>query len=111
MKELTKAEEMVLLTILNLKENAYGVAMRRRIKDATGSVLPYGTLYFVLDQLANKGYVTRTSGESSSERGGRPRIFYTLSFKGRKALRDAYEFHQKIWKEYPKEAWEKGTEK
>ena len=111
MKELTKAEETVLLTILNLQDNAYGVAMKRRIKESTGTVLPYGTLYFILDQLTKKGYVKKASGESSSDRGGRPRIYYTLSYKGHKALKEAYELQQKIWKEYPDKVWEKGTEK
>jgi len=51
MKELTKAEEALLLAILQLKDIAYGVAIRRHIQKNTGKALPYGTLYFILEQL------------------------------------------------------------
>jgi len=44
MKELTKAEETLLLAILRLKDNAYGVAIKQQIQKATGKSLPYGTL-------------------------------------------------------------------
>ena len=59
MKELTKAEETLLLAILRLKDNAYGVAIKQNIQKTTGKALPYGTLYFILEQLSKKGYVKR----------------------------------------------------
>jgi DNA-binding PadR family transcriptional regulator len=54
MKELTKAEETLLLAILKLKQDAYGVAIKRHIKKVSGQSIPYGTLYFILSQLKNK---------------------------------------------------------
>ena len=107
MKELSKAEETLLLAILKLKDNAYGVAIKQQIKKTTGKALPYGTLYFILEQLAKKGYVTRFTGESKPERGGRSRIYYSFTSKGRKALEQAYEMQRKIWNGYTDLTWKK----
>ena len=111
MKELTKAEETLLLTILRLKDNAYGVAVKQHIQKTTGKALPYGTLYFILEQLTKKGYVKRFTGESKPERGGRSRIYYTLTSEGSKALKHAYKMHQTIWNGYTELDWEKKTVK
>jgi len=100
MKELSKAEETLLLATLRLKDNAYGVAIKQYIKKTTGKTLPYGTLYFILEQLTKKGYVTRFTGESKPERGGRSRIYYSITSEGNKALEQAYEMQQKIWNGY-----------
>ena len=101
MKELTKAEETLLLAILWLKDNAYGVAIKRHIQKTTDKALPYGTLYFILEQLTKKGYVKRFIGESKPERGGRSRIYYILTSEGNLALIHAYKMQRKIWNGYP----------
>jgi len=111
MRELTKAEETLLLSILRLKDNAYGVAIKRRIQKATGKALPYGTLYFILEQLTRKGYVKRFTGDSKPERGGRSRIYYTLTSEGSKALKHAFEMQQKIWNGYGELTWGEKTAK
>jgi PadR family transcriptional regulator PadR len=111
MRELTKAEETLLLTILRLKDDAYGVAIKRRIQKTTGKALPYGTLYFILEQLTRKGYVKRITGDSKPERGGRSRIYYTLTSEGSKALKHAFEMQQKIWNGYGKLNWGEKTAK
>ena len=105
MRELTKAEETLLLTIMRLKDNAYGVAIKRHIQKTTGKALPYGTLYFILEQLTKKGYVKRSTGEPKPERGGRSRIYYTLTNEGSKALKQAYKMQQKIWNGYAELTW------
>ena len=97
MKELTKAEETLLLAILKLKQDAYGVAIKRQIQKVTGKSIPYGTLYFILSQLKNKGLVNRFEGESKPERGGRNRVHYTLTARGNRALQMAYETQQRVW--------------
>jgi PadR family transcriptional regulator PadR len=111
MKELTKAEETLLLTILRLKDNAYGVAIKRNIQKTTGKALPYGTLYFILEQLTKKGYVKRFTGESKPERGGRSRIYYALTSEGSKALKHAYKMQQKIWNGFTELDWGEKTVK
>jgi PadR family transcriptional regulator PadR len=111
MKELTKAEETLLLAILRLKDSAYGVAIKQHIQKTTGKVLPYGTLYFILEQLDKKGYVKRSTGESKPERGGQSRIYYTLEAEGHKALKQAYEIQQKVWNGYADLIWGEKTGK
>jgi PadR family transcriptional regulator PadR len=111
MKELTKAEETMILAILRLKDNAYGVAIKQHIQKTTGKALPYGTLYFILEQLTKKGFVKRFTGESKPERGGRSRIYYALTSEGNRALEHAYKMQQKIWNGYPELTWGEKTGK
>ena len=105
MKELSKAEETLLLAILRLKDNAYGVAIKQHIQKTTGKALPYGTLYFILEQLTKKGFVNRFTGEPKPERGGRSRIYYALTLEGRNTLKQAYKMQQKIWSGYAYLTW------
>jgi PadR family transcriptional regulator PadR len=111
MRELTKAEETLLLAILRLEENAYGVAIKQHIQKTTGKVLPYGTLYFILEQLTKKGFVKRSTGESRPERGGRSRIYYSLTNDGNTALKHAYKMQRKIWNGYAELTCEEKTAK
>lgn len=97
MKELTKAEELVLLTIWKMRDNAYGVALKRKIKEETGKDIPYGTLYFLLDQLRVKEYVYKIAGEPTPERGGRSKTFYQITPEGKDALKEAMEMYRKVW--------------
>jgi DNA-binding PadR family transcriptional regulator len=97
MKELTKAEELVLLTIWRMGEDAYGVAIKRKIREKTGKDIPYGTLYFLLDQLTLKEYVSKTAGEPTPERGGRSKTYYRITPAGRESLRGAFEMHRLVW--------------
>ena len=111
MRELNKAEATLLLTILRLEDNAYGVAIKRCIQKTTGKTLPYGKLYFILEQLTRKGYVKRFTGDSKPERGGRSRIYYTLTSEGSKALKHAYKMQQIIWNGYEELTWGERTAK
>ena len=101
MKELTLLEQMILAAIIALKDDAYGVSIRKKVGKMTGKRLMYGTLYNALDQLLRKGYVTKTKGTTSSERGGRPRIYYALTSDGENALRASYDLHCAIWESIP----------
>lgn len=108
MKELTKAEELVLLTIWKMAENAYGVALKRKIKEETGKEIPYGTLYFLLDQLAVKEYVRKVPGEPTPIRGGRSKTFYRITPEGKDALKEAMEMYRKVWGNVDGMAFESG---
>ena len=101
MKVLTVLEQIILSVIWSQKDEAYGVSIRQKVKKLAGKNLNYGTLYNNLEQLLRKGYVTKTQGESTPDRIGRPRIFYALTPHGKKALREAYELHTSIWNSIP----------
>lgn len=91
---------MLLLAILHLKDNAYGVAIKRKLLETSGKTFAYGTLYFILEQLTNKGFVERSKGLPTPERGGRSKTYYHLTEEGKAALSRAFKMQQKMWKGY-----------
>ena len=101
MKEITVLEQIILSSVFKRGEKAYGVSVRQRVKKLLGKNINYGTLYNGLEQLLRKGYVKKTLGESSTERVGRPRIYYALTPSGEKALWKAYELQNAIWNSIP----------
>ncbi len=109
MKDLTKAEELILLTIWRLENDAYGVAIKRNIQETTGRDFAYGTLYFVLDQLSTKDYVYQIKGDPTPERGGRGKTYYRLTDEGTEALKASMEMHEKVWAGVETRVFQKGT--
>jgi DNA-binding PadR family transcriptional regulator len=107
MKSLTLSEIIYLIAIWRLEENAYGVTIRKQIVKVTGKTYAYGTLYSALDQLFKKGYVIKSAGPSTPERGGRSKIFYKLTQEGVKALKASRELQKAIWKGIPELALDK----
>jgi len=99
MIDLTLNETVVLLAVLRLKGNAYGVSIREEIAALSNTTIVYGTLYSYLDQLFRKGYLSKHHGKPTAERGGRRKIFYRLTSKGQKALRQAYEIQKELMDE------------
>jgi len=97
MKDLSKAEEMILLTIMRLKDNAYGVAVKKELQKIVNKEYTYGTLYGLFDQLVQKEYVYKIKGGPTPERGGKSKTFYRLTPEGLQALKNSLEVHQKIW--------------
>lgn len=97
MKDLTLNETAVLLSIIRLEHNAYGVAIKKEFAKFMQKKISYGTLYSYLDQLFRKGFISKKMGDPSPERGGRRKIFYKLTKKGIYALNYAYQLHKSIW--------------
>lgn len=96
---LSRTEEVYLLSILELGDNAYGVPIKKLVSEKTGKELSYGGLYFSLGQLVKKGYVEKKTGEPTSQRGGRRKYYYTLTANGKKALQSTYEHQKFLWKD------------
>ena len=97
MKDLTLTEEMFLLTVLKLKDDAYGVSIRHHVSETTGRIYPYGTLYSALDKLVRMGFLTKTVSDPIPERGGRRRNYYHITRSGKTALRNALELKNMLW--------------
>ncbi len=97
MKELTKAEELILLTIWRLKEDTYGVSIKKAIEKDAGKVFAYGTLYALLDQLTHKCYVKRIVGEPTPERGGRRKTYYNITETGIESLKESIKSYSRVW--------------
>ncbi len=81
-------EELVLLTVGSLYENAYAVAILNVIKENTQRVLDVTAIHAVLRRLEAKGYVTSSMGGATSERGGRRKRFFVLTQAGRQILEE-----------------------
>ncbi len=89
-------EHIVLLAILRLGETAYGVPIRAEIAQHTGRDAAPGALYTTLDRLERKGLVKSWLGESTPERGGRPKRYYEVSGKGLRAVSRAQRAFQSL---------------
>lgn len=100
-KELTKIEEILLVAIWHLKDKAYGVKIRQYVSNIIGKEFTYGHLYSALNQMVTKKMVTKTAGNSSTQRMGRPRIYYAVSEEGLEALTAAREMNKKLWSIIP----------
>ena len=100
---LSRWEEVYLLSIWELKHNAYGVTIKKAVSQKTGKTLSYGGLYFMLAQLVKKGLAVKTPGEPTQKRGGRRKYYYTLTEAGKSALKDTYNHQKELWKNITEE--------
>jgi DNA-binding PadR family transcriptional regulator len=101
MEILTKLEELILLSVWRLKENAYGTTIYRYITDVTGKKLSLGGIYFPLDRLAKKGYLTAYIGEATPERKGLSKRYYSLTERGIQALKEIKKVNDIMWADFP----------
>ena len=90
-------EQIVLLAILRLGDEAYGVPIRREIERRTGRALTVGALYRTLDRLQDKGYVSSAFSDPTPERGGRSKRYFTVRPAGLQALRASREALTAMW--------------
>jgi PadR family transcriptional regulator PadR len=97
MKILSKPEELVLLAVYVLKDNAYGVTIRNRIIEETGVDWSIGAVYVPLNRLARKGYLKTTVGDPTTQRGGKRKKFFSLTPEGMKALVFIKRINESMW--------------
>lgn len=83
-------EQLILLGVLRLGAEAYGVAIRREIHRRSGRDVSINAVYTTLDRLERKGLLESWAGDPTPERGGRRKKFYALRPAGVAALRQAY---------------------
>src|SRR5437764_15424244 len=79
-------ELLVLLALVRLGDDAYGMAVRREIEQRTGRNLSIGAIYATLERLEAKGYISSSKGESTPERGGRAKRLFCVESRGEQAL-------------------------
>jgi len=97
MKFLTLNEQILLLTIWKLGDNAYPVSIRDEVIKITKKNVVYGTLYNSLDYIVKKGYVKTRRGEPTSERGGKSKIYFSLTDDGISALQHSKKLYETLW--------------
>jgi PadR family transcriptional regulator PadR len=90
-------EHIVLLALLRLGEDAYGMSVRVTIQELTKRDISIGAIYTTLERLEQKGYVESRLGEATSKRGGRAKKYFSVTGIGRKALREVRETLEVLW--------------
>ena len=100
-------ELQVLLAVMRLGDEAYGVPIADAIEEASGREINAGSIYITLDRLEEKGLVTSHLGESTPERGGRAKTYFHVTGKGLRAVRHAQRTLVKLWRGVPE--LQKGT--
>jgi PadR family transcriptional regulator PadR len=96
-EHLGEFEQIVLLAILRLNGDAYGVPIRQEIEEKTGRSLTVGALYRTLDRLEDKGYVGSWFSDPTPERGGRSKRYFRLKSSGVRALAESREALDAMW--------------
>lgn len=94
-------EELVLLTIAALVNDAYSVAICDQLEKHTGRNNKLGVVHSVLNRLEEKGLVKSRLGEATNTRGGKRKRFYTVTSAGKAALLKSKELRDQLWKMIP----------
>ena len=84
-------EQLILFSLLQLGDEAYGVAIRDAIEERTARLVSTGAIYTALGRLEERGLVTSHVGDPTPGQVGRPRKYYELTNAGARALKDAYD--------------------
>jgi PadR family transcriptional regulator PadR len=82
-------EQLVLLALLRLRQDGYGIAVQREIAERAGRDVALGAVYSTLTRLEQKGYLGSRLGDPTPVRGGRRKKLYVVLPAGRLALREA----------------------
>ena len=99
--QLGEFEEVVMLTVGVLYGNAYGVSIKKEIETRMHRSVSVGALQSALKRLENKGYLSSHDGESSSERGGRPKRYFTITGQGKRAIEETKEIRNQLYNAIP----------
>lgn len=98
-------EEIVLLMIVLLQDEAYGVSITEEIRKQLNRTISVSAIHATLHRLSEKGYVSSYFGGATSERGGRRKRFFKITVAGGKVLKKLQEDRELIWKQIPPNAF------
>src|SRR5580765_7876770 len=89
-------EQLILLAILRLHDDAYGVTIRAELADRAGRQVAPGALYTTLERLETKGLISSRMSDPTPQRGGRAKRHVTVTPAGRKALTRALQAYERL---------------
>lgn len=90
-------EELVLLAVCGLSEQAYAVSIQQRIEQRADRTVTMGAVYAALDRLEKKRFIASYLGEVTRERGGRRKRFYDITGAGRAAVTVMRQARERMW--------------
>lgn len=102
--QLGEFEEIVMLTVGVLFGDAYGVSIKKAIEERQNRNVSVGALQSALKRLEDKGYLSSHEGESTSERGGRPKRYFTITAQGKHAIEETRSMRNDLYNAIPKVA-------
>jgi PadR family transcriptional regulator PadR len=94
-------EELVLLTIASLINEAYSVGICDELEKHTGRSVKLGVVHAVLNRLEEKGFAKSKLGEATNVRGGKRKRYYSITSAGKAALLRAKEVRDQLWSNIP----------
>jgi DNA-binding PadR family transcriptional regulator len=102
--QLGEFEEVVMLTVGILYNEAYGVSIKKEIETRLSRKVSVGALQTALKRLEEKGYLRSAEGEATQERAGRPKRYFTITAFGKKAMEYTKTTREELWSAIPKVA-------
>ena len=100
-------ELMLLLALLRLGDDAYGVTIAQELEQQTNHEVVVASVYATLERLRERGLVTSRLGDSTPERGGRAKRYFRITAAGIREVRDARQSLMNLWKGLPELTGEK----
>ncbi len=101
-------EELVLLTVGILYEDAYGLGITDEIEQRTGRTVTVSSVHKTLMRLEQKGFLRSHMGGATEARGGRKKRLFTMTNSGKDALREARQMRNALWQAIPRMVWDTG---
>lgn len=103
---LGELEEIVLLVVANLYNNAYGVLIKNELEEKCNRTITISTIHNVLQRLQEKGYLSSRYSEPTKERGGKRKLLFTVTPSGQRTLVTIRDMRDRLWSGIPKIAFE-----
>ena len=94
-------ELLVLLALIRIGDEAYGVPISVAIEESSGKDVAMGSVYITLERLGQKGLVSSRLGEPTAERGGRAKTYFRITAKGLREVRQARRTLMNLWQGVP----------
>jgi DNA-binding PadR family transcriptional regulator len=107
--QLGEFEEIVILTIGVLYNDAYGVSIKKEIENRLSRKVSMGALHTALKRLEDKGYIRSHDGEATEERAGRPKKYFQITALGKKAIEYTRSVRNDLWNAIPEVALKLST--
>ncbi len=104
--KLGEFEELVLLTVAALQQDAYGVEIKRELEARLKEKLSVGSIQSALKRMEEKGFLTSQFGEATQKRGGKRKRIYSTTSHARKVLEEMKDIRSALWNSIPKLAYE-----
>lgn len=99
--KLGEFEELVLLTVVVLKEEAYGVEIKKELEDRLKESLSVGSIQSALKRMEEKGFLTSEFGEATQKRGGKRKRIYNATPYAHRILGEMKDIRAQLWEAIP----------